>query len=104
MKQLFGAVLAATLLVSGAAFAVDLFPLANGSKFLSYNSTTRVMTVQLGLSEPFTKLGCTIDASVSVPPTLATGRNVAFSYTGAGAGQPGAEANNGNKCSNIALQ
>jgi len=104
MKKLLGAALAVSLLVPGAAFAVDIFPAVNGSKVLSYNTATRLMTVQLGLSEPFTKLGCTIDASVNVPPTLAAGRNIAFSYTGAGAGQPGAEANNNNTCSNLALQ
>lgn len=104
MKQLLGAALAATLLVSGAAFAAEIIPAVNGSKILSYNSTTRVMVVQVGLSAPFSQLGCTIDASVNVPATLAAGRNVAFTYSGPGAGQPDGPANMANKCTVVSLQ
>lgn len=104
MRQLLSTGIAMSLLWSTAAFAVDVYPAASASKVVSYNSTTRLLTVQIGLMEPYSILGCVVDASVGVPASIAAGRAIAFSYTGPGAGQPGAAANNDNKCSNIALQ
>ena len=104
MKNLVGAALAVTLLGSGTAFAVDIVAAVNGSKIISYDAGKRLLTVRLGLSELYTKLGCTVDAKVNVPASISAGRDISFSYTGEGAGFPGGDANNNNVCTVLSLQ
>ena len=104
MKNLIGALAAVILLAPSAVLAAEAGgPGTAPAVVESWDVGKRVLTIRLGWTAPWTFLGCTMDAKVNVPPSLAKGKSVYIQYTGAGAGLPDGPAQMNNKCDQLGL-
>jgi len=99
MKRLLTTAALAALLIPGAAFAAEATGIVQ-----AWDSGKRMLTLKIGLTEPFSQLGCSFEPNIGVPATLAAGRSVDITYAGPGAGAPGGAANMANKCSQLSLK